>query len=353
LSGESFAPLFTALGENPVGHDSVSTKSIAGYGELYWKPISRLTLTLGGRYTHDTRQLDGTANLAANLALAPPGSATTFSLPVSFNKFTPRIVVAYDLDSVNLYASWNKGYKAGGFTTPAFSAPAIVKPENVDSYELGAKFVSDDRRLRANVATFYYLFKDIQVSIVDIASGGQRIENAAKARGYGLELDSNFAATNWLTLFGGLSLLDTKYLSYPNGSVSVPTATGLVAGSEDLSGDPLIHAPKSTEFLGWDLHAPIVANWTGNLNAVARHSSSYDFYPGRSGPLGNDYQRPITVANLTASVGPDSGLYSVGVYVNNLTDQRYYIQRSTSQPFGVFDQVAAPRTYGVRVVAKF
>lgn len=353
FTGAAFAQLLQNGLGYPGARNNVETDSSAVFAEVYLKATEKLTFTLGGRYTKDKRTLTGSENLEANLSFAPPGSPLDWTQDYKSSSFTPRVVAAYALDNVNLYASYNKGYKAGGFSTPVFSATHDIKSETIDSYEVGAKFVSDDNRIQVNTAAFYYIYNDIQVPIIDLQAGGISTENAGKADGKGLEVDGSFAATHWLTLSGGASYLDAKYTKYPNASINVPTDAGLVGGVEDEKGQPLNHAPDFTAFLSGNVHFPVGQTWVGDLNAVARYTSEYDYYPGRGGPLRYDYQPAYTLVNLTGRVGPSDQSYSLGFYVDNLTDERYYVQRVTSAPFGQFDQVAKPRTYGLRVTANF
>ncbi|MDB5970043.1 MAG: hypothetical protein JWQ90_2493 [Hydrocarboniphaga sp.] len=384
LTGAAFAALADVPGGYPYADDDIVTESVAGFAELYVTPIDKLKFTFGGRYTMDDRELTGKENLAANLALAPPGTPMEFTKDAKFYQFTPRVVVAYDLDPVNVYASWNRGFKAGGFNTPTFAPPPVIDPELIDNYEVGAKYVSPDRRLRANLAGFYYNYSDIQVYTVNNAEGGQHLENAAKSTGYGGELDGSYKLASWVNVFGNAAYLHAEYDSYPDASVVYPcpdpnTGTygpacqqaateanpngdpkvGLVQGTADLTGKTPPRAPRFTGSLGFDIHLPLGDSWTGNFSTVARYTTRYDFYPDAGGPLGNDYQPSYTLVNVTGYVEPAHiqsnvlGLtaYKIGFYVNNATDEKIYALRNTSAGFGIADQVLEPRTYGIRLSA--
>jgi iron complex outermembrane recepter protein len=345
----------------PSAWQTVTTNSYAGFAEAYIKPVDRLTITLGGRYTHDSRDLVSTESPLGVLIFTGGLGAAAWTQSATFTKFTPRAVVAYDLDAVNLYASFTRGFKAGGFNTPAFSEQPDIKPETIDSYEIGAKYVSSDRRVRVNVAAFHYTYDDLQVSVVNLNTGGQNIVNAAKAKGEGGEADANYHATDWLQLSAGLSYLDATYVSYNNAEIftatpGVPGDYGIPGGikttSADIGGTPLPRAPKYTAFLGETLEMPLSANYVGKLNSVVRYSSSYAFDPDSGGPLQFDRQPTTTIANLTASVGPRSEAYEIGFYVDNLTNRLYYNQRTTFSE-GPVNYPAPGRTYGARVRVKF
>lgn len=353
LDGSAFDPLVTAFGSYPTAQNKIVTNSYSAYGELYLTPIERLKITAGGRFTRDKRSLSASNNDAAAAALAPPGSPQSFQQKASFDSFTPRFVVAYDLDVVNLYASFNKGFKAGGFASPAFAPVNAVRPEKIDSYEVGAKFVSPDRRFNLNLAAFLYNYSDVQRSVVG-PSGVFIFQNAAKARGKGVELDGQFTPTSWFNLSAGVAYLAAKYRSFPGASISVPAAGGgLMASSTDLSGYPLSRAPKWTAYVTPSFHFELPGGWKARLNGVGRYTSAYDFYPGRGGPLGYNYQAKMFIANLTGGITTPDDRYDIGFYIDNLTNKKYAVQRADAQSaFGVVETVAKPRTYGVRFTVK-
>jgi len=330
------------------------TKSYSAFAELYIKPVERLTVTLGGRYTKDKRDLDTINNqLAVNFN--NPGGPLVFNQKASYHKFTPRIVVAYDADALNLYASYTQGFRAGGFNTPSYAPRAAddpIRPETMTSYEVGAKFVSPDRRTRANLALFRYDYKDVIVSILNGAA--RVVRNSPSARGKGIELDINHKANDWLTISAGGQYLDAKYRSYTNGATFVyrrdagGNITGIVLATQDLSGVHLPRAPKWTGYVAANVEAPIGHDWVAKLNTVARYTSTYDFVVNRSGILGADFQKSLLLVNASAGVGPSSGAYEIGFYVDNLTGEKYYSNRVTGTQ-GVVSLQAMPRTYGLRL----
>lgn len=330
------------------------TKSYSAFAELYVRPIDRLTLTLGGRYTKDKRDLDTYNNqLAVNFN--NPGGPLQFEQKASYQKFTPRIVVAYDADELNLYASYTQGFRAGGFNTPSY-APRDptdpIRPETMTSYEVGAKYVSPDRRTRASLALFRYDYDDV---IVSILNGPTRVvRNSPSARGKGVELDVTHRFSDWLTVSTGGQYLDAKYRRYTNGATydyrrnAAGAITGIVLVTRDLSGVSLPRAPKWTGYVSANIEAPISADWIMKLNGVARYTSEYDFVVARSGVFGADYQKKLTLVNVSGGIGPSSGAYEIGFYVDNLTDRKYYSNRITGTQ-GIVSLQAMPRTYGLRL----
>ena len=343
---------------NVIGGQDVITKSYASFAEVYIKPVESLTITLGGRYSKDIRDISTNLN-PLGLAYLNPGGQATFSQSASYQKFTPRGVIAYDLGLVNLYTSFTRGFKAGGFASPAFSPQGTpINPETIDSYEVGAKFVSPDKRTRMNLAVFDYLYKDVQVSTIDYLHNTQIVTNAAKARGKGVEFDLSTRPIPWLSLGAGASYLDAKYTSYPNGSVfelvrnGAGSVTGVAVGTTDLSGTALPRAPEWSGFVTADLQTHLTDGWLGHLNTIVHSSSPYFFTAGAGGPLRTDVQHAVTLVGGSVGISPESRKYEVSVYGDNLTNQEYYTTRVIGA-FGVDALAAMPRTFGVRLTANF
>jgi iron complex outermembrane receptor protein len=365
ISG-AFVPLpFTAVAVN----SDVTTESNSLFAELYIRPNDRLSMTLGARYSIDDRSIFSTLNAdaAATFGFGNP-NPDGYGNSKSFKEFTPRAVIAYDFGDVNAYASYNRGFKEGGYNTPAFQDVPPVDSEIVDYYETGLKYVSPDNRLNLNAAVFYYEYSDIQVSIVDLSSGTNILQNAAAAEGQGLELEGAYQATDWLNIFGSLSLLETEFTDYPNAAVnfsptSGPTAGFILGTTTDLTGSELPHAPASQFALGFNIDAPINENWSGHFNALARYTDAYDFFPGAQGLNNYAHQEAYTLVNLSGyfekrvtgstpdSFSPD--YYRIGFFVNNATDEEYYALRTSQAFIGLLDVAAPPRTYGLRISAGF
>ncbi len=316
----------------------IKSESYSAFAEGTLEPVSGLKLTAGGRYSHDKRIYSKTG------------------ADISFDRFTPRIVVAYDAGQVNVYASYNAGYKAGGFSGSA----AVFRPETINSYEAGIKFVSSNRRLRANIAVYKYDLKNLQVTAIDQSNVGN-IANVlnANSTGKGLEFDFDYAPVDQLQVFGGFSHIDAYYKSYKAAGVQVPVRngngqiTGFAAGTEDLTGFRLPHAPRYSAFVGITVKTEISADWKADLTGFVRHSSGFDFYAGGGGPLRLDASPAVTTAKLNFRVMPTDERYEIGFYVDNLTNVAYPDFRFSTAPFGSQEVVARPRTYGLRIGANF
>lgn len=109
---------------------------------------------------------------------------------VSYSKTTPRAILSYNLsDDVMLYGSYSMGYSSGGFNQDTRMRPYL--PEISDNYELGAKTLLMDGRLRLNATAFLNKYQNQQLTVGRIVNGQPTADliNAQQATLTGFELD--------------------------------------------------------------------------------------------------------------------------------------------------------------------
>jgi iron complex outermembrane receptor protein len=193
----------------------VDTRSIAFFGDFSYDLTDQLILSAGLRWTQDRKT--GTVLRLDWLGIRSPTfgnpnarffrTRTDYTNSRTFDAFTPRISLSYQpTEDLNLYASWGRGFKSGGFDMrgDAIFIPSTVngyEPEFIDSWELGFKGAFLDRRLFINAAAFYSDYRDQQVTVqavqpppnVGVASV---VDNAGQATIYGFELEMRAIPTD-------------------------------------------------------------------------------------------------------------------------------------------------------------
>lgn len=318
------------------------------FGELYYSITPELKLTVGGRYNYDDRRLESANNPQA----AAVFGSTGFDVSRSFRNFTPRAVLAYNKDDVNLYASYSRGFKSGGFNALVFAQPEAVKPEKLTSVEVGGKFDLLDRRLRLNVSAFHYKYDQIQVTFYDPVTSAVFLRNAASSTVYGADMEVALAVTQALRLSVGGSYLHARFDDFPSGSIYVPSGGSYVVQQSDLSGYRLPYSPTLSGFVSATYSAPLTERLNFDLTGLASYSDDYDFIPAAGGPLRNDKQRALTRVNLTGGITTSDKTWRVAFYIENLTNKRYFNAR-LPVGFGDQQQVALPRTFGGSIEYRF
>jgi len=202
----------------------LETDAGAIFGQATYNLTPEIHLVVGGRYSIERKgiseqlQFDlarpySPANPVAPLAQcgADIPSVPTCQPHKTFRSFTPKVALEYQITpDALLYASVSRGFKSGTYNVGGVQPP--VKPEKVTAYEGGLKSEFLDRRLRINLAGFYYDYKDLQVGKVVNAS--LALENAATATIYGAELELRARPTPDLELGLTGSYLNAKFDSF-------------------------------------------------------------------------------------------------------------------------------------------
>ncbi len=316
------------------------TNSVAGYGQATYDLTDDLHITAGLRYTHDRLRMSGETD-------GPTGTPLFVAVPqrTSTSKPTWRLALDYNvIPDVLGYVSYNRGIKSGGFNSSAPADPAF-RPEILDAYEVGLKTMLFDRRLRFNIAAFYYDYKDLQVTVQNTSGTGNAAQNAAKARITGIDGDFEALLFPNFTLSGGFSFLNSKYREYRNPVVYHPSGAQILP-APDVTGNDLVNAPKFTGNVSAAYRIPTSSGDFNIRGTVLRKAVSY------ATPDNAETFPAYTLVNgVVGWTSPDEHL-GVQFWINNAFDKRYYITRIQTF-FGWLQTDADPRTYGVRVNLKF
>ncbi|MEO0872368.1 MAG: TonB-dependent receptor, partial [Pseudomonadota bacterium] len=155
-----FTGMTGALNRDRTFFQDVTTQSYAGYLNLSYEFAPWLTAHVGGRYTFEEKEVD----VDFVDALNPGGNFTDAQFEDDYEEFTPRFALEFTpSDDLLIYASYTRGFTAGGFNTESPNIAVVVDPfapETVDNYELGLKASLLDDRLTFNIAGFIQEFQD-------------------------------------------------------------------------------------------------------------------------------------------------------------------------------------------------
>ncbi len=335
-----------------------STTSSAVYAQADFKLSDPLTVTVGGRYTHEEKDIayyDGAkasyptgvvvALPAANLR---PSSANMDAAGIprsqSVSRFTPRVAVSYKVDDHKmLFASATNGFKSGGWNTRVTSigAVTIFGPEKAWSYEAGARTDWLDRRLRVNATVYHENVKDLQLLS---GTGGTTFvtRNSGDLHATGVELEVSASPTNHLDVFLSGSAAHRKYANVPSrfggsaGNIACSTTPEPVNCTTER--DTPVHFPSVQGTLGATYKVPVDAlHGALNFNASASYSqafwtSSYnDNWVLTATPYGGttavtvpfSKTPPTTLVNLGVVFHSDDGHWEGGLECSNCTKEYY------------------------------
>ena len=414
------------------------SENYAFFTHNIFKVTDRLSITAGLRYTHEAKDFhadfnnNNTVCPAQQVALSPllsnpnvpaallpvvggivtltcTGNSTASLNALDLNdginesEFTGTGVVSYKpTDDVMVYASYSRGYKAGGYnldrsdlTANVFAPPTNASatrlrfdPELVNAYEAGFKYSS--RRFTLNVAAFRSDFKDFQLNtfngtnfvVQNIGSCSESLNGADSdasavtgacsgkvgtgVRSQGVEIEAGIYPARNFSVNLGYTLSDTKLRRNLVGSASgeaLDPALFLLPGSQ------LSNAPRNV--------VTASTSWTPEIGSTGLTALFYV-----DGRLSSDYntgsdlfvekeQDGFFLMNARIGVRGPGQKWALELWGQNLLDTNYQ-QVAFNAPFqgaGSLGQVqrlgttpanqifssylAEPRTYGLTLRSRF
>ena len=319
----------------------VDTETYAIFGDFTFDLSEQLSLSVGGRYTWDERSasilrqnyLGGGSPIFGGAGVPFGGPSTDFDGSREFKKFTPRASISFmPTPDHNIYASYSKGFKGGGFDPRGVgaNAPSAIPgaptdeevaaflsfaPEQVDSYEVGYK--GDLGMLSIAAAAFYADYTDVQIpgsvacTVAGLPSFCGVVSNAGKATFKGLELEATARFGGGFNLSGSLGYIDAQYDEYITNIGNTPTDVAdfrVVQNTPEFTGS--LTASYTTDIGGGDLYLG---------TSVSYRSKTTQF------EIPNPYIDQDGYALVDASIKwtAPSGNWSLGLYGKNLLDKEY------------------------------
>jgi iron complex outermembrane recepter protein len=428
------AVLGAGLGLPPLSFNNAQTndrfeqksRNFAVFTHNIFEVTDRLNVTLGLRYTNEKKTLDATltdnnlfcqaiagspfaalAQLPCVVPAVPGGTFTQEDVDNKEDEFSGTAVVSYKVtDDLLTYASYSRGYKAGGFNLdrsalmrglggigPVLPTAGlenlIFEPEKVDAFEIGAKYNGPGFDL--NVAAFHQVFDGFQLNTFnglffevenvnackDDLGGGDTDDNPATGactggtkggvRSMGVEVETFIRPMENVDVNLGATLVDTEYRNNLVGVDGAPLSPSLF----QLPGRRLSNSSLWT-LTGAFTYTPPIGNsgLSGLFYVDGRYQS--EFNTGSDLDL-EKLQGDYFVMNARVGLrGPDD-VWGLELWARNLLDEDYQqvafdmpIQGATgttirgveqgfypraTQLFGSF--LAEPRTYGVTVRTRF
>ena len=217
----------------------------AVYGQADFDITPALQLTLGLRYTIEEKEASQSV-FASNFATRQPNPDLNVNL-LTFLEATPHAFGTDQLDRsenklnysaslkwavterTNAYVSASSGFKAGGFNSGTLGTDpnlAEFDPEEVMSYEIGAKTTLFNGRAQLNAAYFFTEIEDLQVAQFT-GDASFIVQNAAEAEVQGLEVDARFQVTKNLVLSAAGAYTDFEFTSFRTSGCTLQQLQGL------------------------------------------------------------------------------------------------------------------------------
>jgi iron complex outermembrane receptor protein len=385
--------------------------SAALFGQLSWHVTDKFRVEPGVRVNYDDKEgsyisvvtngngevlqtqfagnpFYSTATLAGRQHVAQRDAITPQAYEASFSDWNVSgdLKISYELTPDLLtYASYARSFKTGGITlngVPTDTATGLpllgterVRPEEVNSYELGIKSQFLERRATLNLAAFRTDVRDFQATVnngqVSVIRG--YLANAEKVRIQGAEVDFSFRLNSNFNAYVNGAYTDAVYDKFTGAPCPPELAGGSTTTTDpNLAGAPGVPGSVSPAYCDvsgqW---LPGVSKWSGSWGFQYQHATKF---LGREGEAYFGYDGTVRSrwsSNPSRSLYTDVGGYGLAnfrlgfrsgsswdVYgwVRNALGKEYFqeLNAATGGNTGLVVGIPGdPRTWGVTLRAHF
>jgi iron complex outermembrane receptor protein len=354
--GRQLPFLANPASRNQFGGGRQTHEVIGLFANAQYEFVTNLSLIAGIRWNQETKDAAVTfitprAACSVIAGTCPTGTApfnpltetNGFTDDVRFRNVSPKLGLQYEFANSQIYGHWSRGFRSGGYNfritnvavfnrAVAATGNLFFDEEQVDSFEVGGKFQTQDGSFTLNLAAYVTKIGDLQreVNLADPGAGVvQNILNTADATIKGFEAEARMRVSDGLIITANFGLIDDKYDSI----------------LFDISGDGLINdtdlalriprVPEVTWGMGL-VHELLL----GDSEILTRVTYQYrDEFAFTDDNLGFIQDVSNLEANITW-VTPVEGL-SLSIYGRNLFDE-VQAGGDTQVPFG------GPNSTGVR-----
>jgi outer membrane receptor protein involved in Fe transport len=372
------------------------------FGQVDWVISDAVTLTLGARYTDETKDINAIYTQTNPGTMIPDTAAIGQAIgeflawaggaPIPFPDLTPLLAVAqpnegwaawtlapfsprpnvmetveddqvtgtaklswYINDSMMAYASYATGFKSGGTNTdrifPFFSQ--VFAAEKSKSAEIGFKGDLGDR-FRLAVAFYQTDFEDFQAN--SFTGTGFNLQNAGDMQIQGVEIEYTWQVLDNTNISGYYSrntgdfksfILGTCWDATPFHTLQPDDGFDPVTQTCNRSGEKIPYNPEDRVNIGITQTIPLANN--NDIFVRAEYSHQSDFLTdGDNDPLTK--QDSFGILNVRLGMNIDSWNSTVTLWGRNVTDEHYFTGsydpplldtgRTNSYP-------SEPATYGI------
>jgi outer membrane receptor protein involved in Fe transport len=377
-------PTLLPAGEGYERGASIDTSGWALFTNNTYHVVDSFDVTIGARFGKETKEAQSVVNGAAfGSFVNDPHCQTGFFLNgfcnnlswsnsgVTEKEWTYTFSGAYHItEDINVYYSYSRGYKAGGFNTDQDSFDCVIvdgpdadavataltprplsgncaglgagpdpllpdltvtadntrfSPEFAKSHELGIKGEYLDGRARINFTLFTTDFTGFQLNT--FTGLGFIVSNADKARSRGAELESFFVPAEGLSINFGVTYADARY-DDPNIAFNLVSPFAAATTANPIDGLPNPAAPidhkRLTNAPAWTgsasvsyEHTLVGSEWVGFATASTayrgRHNTGSNLHPYK-------FEKAHWYLNLTAGVRSPDGHWEASLWSTNLTN---------------------------------
>ncbi len=317
---------------------------------------SRLTLTLGARYTFEEIEGEGSGRHIFSDGVIAFNNRDGIGAAIGSNRIEENRVsgnaalVWRPNGTASFYASFSNGYKSGGFNGEVqnnaahFADEGLFRAETVNAFEAGYRG-QPAPSLRLSGALFYQDYRRPQARIFvafPLPGGGvitsNSLSNLDSAKSYGFEGEAKWAPVEGLDLGASLTLLETE----------IDQTTNIGGNAALFDGNPLPFASKVSATLSGRYERRLSEAFAASLAANAKYQSA--FYLDAEG-LAARRQEGYTIVDAELAFIHSPSEFELAFSARNLLNKEYAVSGFGFIGYNKF--LGEPRTFSVRATKRF
>jgi len=344
---ESFLTQFSLLpaaGGDVTFVQDVDSTTYAAFGQATYPFTDRLSVTAGLRFSYDEKDAHQIGRNNDPTDATPgiplfPGQPYDVKADDSWDSTTGRLGLDYRTGAGNLlYASISKGFKSGIFPSQnnvVQNVGEATPPEEVWSYEVGAKTQWFEDTLRANLALFYMDYQDLQLFRLDPQLRLQTFTE--DTTNYGAEFELLAAPADGLEVGLNVAWLKAEVDGGANDGAQLPRAPEYSFGG---------FGQYTWAVTGGSLMLRADLKWTDDYRTELAYNTGAPAADAANARITE--VSSFTLLDMRAAWAPGKGNLELSLWGKNLLDETYptHIIPFLGNGFSIF---GPPRTYGVSI----
>lgn len=337
-------------------------ETLSGFAQLKWDITPEVELAGGARWTQETKRqsqrnlygIGGFATSATVFATSTDQTPGVFAGYFRDRNVSPEATITWHpQNNTTIFAAYKTGFKSGGFglTNPLSVASTIsqidFESEKAKGFEIGAKGLFFDNRLRLSLAAFKYKVTNLQVNTYNPATISYNINNAGEVRQTGAEAEAQLRVNDVLSVHGAVAWVRNRFRDFIGQCYAYTFPTGSTrATATPPTNCSFANATTLTLQQDFEGRAPARSpEWAGNIGAVATVPlGSGDLELTADGQYSGSYYAADTLVeaskqdafwqlNASASYTFANDMWKLSLIGKNLTNE-YYLSYAADRTGG-------------------
>lgn len=317
------------------------------FGQATYAITDKVAITAGLRYDFEHREntFNGFGDLLDVTGTIRQNKADT-TVSGEYSAFSPKLALTYTFtDASSAYVSYTRGFRAGGINAQRLpnGLDHTFDPEFSNNFELGYKASFLNKRMYVSATAFYINWTNLQFSNLVAPPFTFARENIGDATSWGLELEVSAIPVKNLQIEASTGFNNTEYKDFALTRLNLQTLAPVIT---QVGGNRLSNAPQNTLYVATQYTFPLARKIGLVARGEFRNIGSYFT------DIQNDLEQKAYNL-ISGRIGVRLPWMNLFFWVQNLTNERYIEYGASDTSFNRATRMAAPRTWGITLTAKY